>query len=502
MFTQPHQTVPALEICERARLSRDARFDGLFYTAVHTTGIYCRPTCPAPAPKPSNVSYYASPAAAEGAGYRPCLRCRPELSPSDNRLCRGDTVVERSLYLIEQGSLSDASMQEFASQLALSERQLRRLFIERTGVTPNAFHHTQRLLFSKQLLTETQLPITSIALASGFKSLRRFNAAFKDAYHMAPTALRKAKAEKIQNTPSISLRLCYRPPYDFQAMLEFLKGRALPGIESIDDISYSRVISGLSHTDQAGWIRVSQWPNEHALQLDIDPALSLQAFQIARRVRRMFDLDANPVTIAHQFQHDSRLKALVNKRPGLRLPSAWNGFEVAVRAILGQQVSVAAARTLAARIVQHYGTPIVLQDQSDLTHLFPEPDVLKDADLMQLGVIRARANTIQTMCNALLNGDIDFHQGQALETFVERWTALPGIGPWTAHYIAMRALGHPDAFPAEDLVLQKQIAPDCERMTTKQLRQRAEQWQPWRAYAVIHLWRDAALSNQSKAVKK
>ncbi|WP_411834358.1 AlkA N-terminal domain-containing protein [Pseudoxanthomonas mexicana] len=494
-----HDAADALDprACEQARLSRDARFDGLFFNAVTSTGIYCRPVCPAPAPRPSNIVYYRHAAAAEAAGFRPCLRCRPELSPADGSWRRGDATVARALKLIEAGALAGAPLSDLAARVGVGERQLRRLFGQRIGASPIEVHGTRRLLFAKQLLTETELPIIQVALAAGFGSLTRFNTAFRDEYRMAPRELRRREGAAAGE--ALVLRLGYRPPYDLAAMLDFLRGRALPGVESVDADGYARVIGDAG---APGWLRVSRWPpsqgrQDHALKLELHGARAADLLGIVARLRRMFDLDADPQAIAQALSADARLRPLLEARPGLRLPSGWDGFEIAVRAVIGQQVSVAAARTLTARLAQRHGSTLAAPFAPGLTHLFPTPQALADADLTEIGLIRARAATIREMARALLDGRVDFRPERTLEELVARWVALPGIGPWTAHYIALRATGHPDAFPAEDLVLQKAIfaqpapAAGGMRMTARALSARAEAWRPWRAYAVIHLWRDS-----------
>lgn len=491
--------LPDAQTCEQARRSRDPRFDGLFFTAVTSTRIYCRPVCPAPMAK--RVTYYTSAAAAEAAGFRPCLRCRPELSPGDGAWRRGDAVVARALKLIEQGALDDQPLSVLAERVDIGERQLRRLFVERLGVPPMGVHGTRRLLFAKQLLTETAMPVTEVALAAGFGSLRRFNAAFLEAYRMAPRDLRKQRIEVPGET--LTLRLGYRPPYDFAAMLDFLRGRALPGVEVVDDGSYSRVIGS---TQAPGWLRVSQWPishrasDEHALRLELHGALPSQMLEIVNRLRRMFDLDADPRAIADALGADARLRPLLKKRPGLRVPSGWDGFEIAVRAIIGQQISVAGARTLATRLAHRFGTPLSAPLAQGLDHLFPAAEALADADLAAIGLTRARAETLRTMARALLDGRVDFRPERTLDDFTSRWVALPGIGPWTAQYIALRALGHPDAFPAEDLVLQRALPHDGSRLSAKALAARAEAWRPWRAYSVIHLWKDSMAATHAAKV--
>lgn len=481
------RALPDLRTCEQARLSRDPRFDGLFFTAVTSTGIYCRPVCPAPAPRRENITYYANAAAAEAAGFRPCLRCRPELAPHSDILRRGDTQVARALQMIDAGQLEQASLAELARRLALSDRQLRRLFVERLGAAPLAVHTTRRLLFAKQLLSETSLPVTEIALASGFRSLRRFNAAFQDAYRLAPRDLRKRAAAPGRD--SLVLRLGYRPPYDFAAVLDFLRSRALPGLEHVDGHSCARAFGT---PDKPGWLRVSAWGDgAHALRLELHGATPTQLQPLVSRVRRVFDLDADPHAIDAALAADPALRRMLKRRPGLRLPGAWDGFELAVRAVLGQQVSVAAARTLARRLLQRLGTTLPTPLGPGLDLLFPAPAALADADLDGLGITGARIATLRGIARALVEGDVDFRPERTLDEFVARWTALRGIGAWTAHYIALRALSHPDAFPAEDLILRRALVPGT-TLGAKQLAARAEAWRPWRGYAVMHLWRSTS----------
>ncbi len=484
----PAALLPNAHICEQARRSRDARFDGLFFTAVSSTGIYCRPVCPAPAAKRSNVQYYANAAAAEAAGFRPCLRCRPELAPGNELWRHGDHVVARALKLIADGALAEQSVAQLAARVGIGARQLRRLFVQRVGVPPRNVYATHRLLFAKQLLTETALPVTEVALASGFRSLRRFNAAFAQANRIEPRQLRRTP-RAARDAPLV-LRLGYRPPYAFDAMLTFMRTRALAGVEVVDARSYARAFG----TPEAlGWLRLSAWPDgAHALRLQLHCPQPTQLLGVVTRLRRMFDLDANPLLIAQTFASDPLLGPLCDRCPGLRVPGSWDGFEIAVRAVLGQQISVAAARTLAARIVQRYGERLPDPPLPGLERLFPTPAVLANADLGALGLTTTRAATVRTLAQALLDGRVDFRAEQSLEEFVTRWTALPGIGPWTAHYIALRVQGDPDAFPAADLILRRKAASDGPPLTERALLARAAAWRPWRAYAVMHLWRASA----------
>ncbi|MEP7186636.1 MAG: AlkA N-terminal domain-containing protein [Rhodanobacter sp.] len=493
MDTRPH--LPEPHVCEQARLSRDARFDGLFFTAVTSTGIYCRPVCPARAPKRENVRYYANAAAAEAGGFRPCLRCRPELAPGNEEWQRGDHVVARALKLIDAGVLVDQSLGELAREAGVGPRQLRRLFVDHVGASPFSLHTTRRLLFARQLLTETALPVTEVALASGFRSLRRFNAAFLQANRIPPRELRRYP-RSAPGSPLL-LRLGYRPPYAFDEVLGFLRTRALPGVERVDEHGYARVFGS---SDAPGWLHLSAAPaGANALQLQLHCPHSANLLGVVTTLRRMFDLDANPQSIAETFARDDLLGPLIARRPGLRLPGGWDGFEIAVRAILGQQISVAAARTLATRIVHRWGEPLPTALLPGLERLFPTPAALAHADLREIGVTTARAATIRGVAQAMLDGRVDFRAGQPLDAFVARWIALPGIGEWTAHYMAMRALSHPDAFPAGDLVLRREAGTESGPLTTRGLITRADAWRPWRAYAVMHLWRGTA---DAKALKE
>lgn len=480
--------LPDIQTCEQARLSRDPRFDGLFFTAVSSTGIYCRPVCPAPPPKPQHVSYYRNAASAEAAGFRPCLRCRPELAPGDGSWRRGDALLARALGLIESGLLSERSVALLAERVGVGERQLRRVFVERLGAAPLAVHCTARLLFAKQLLSETTLSITDVAMAAGFGSLRRFNAVFQRAYRLPPSQLRQRPQRSAAQ--GVVLRLGYRPPYDFPALLGFLRVRALPGVESVGEGSYARSI------DAAGsdaWLRASAWPGSApALRLELHGVPASRMHSVVVNIRRMFDLDADPQVIAATLSDDVVLEPLCRANPGLRIPGGWDGFETAVRAVLGQQVSVAAARTLAVRLVEAFGQRRSISPEAGIDCLFPAPEALADADLSRIGLTRSRAETIRAVAHAVLDGRVDFSPGSTLDDFVARWVNVPGIGPWTAQYIALRALGHPDAFPSGDLVLRRTASTTEVALSDGELEKRAQTWRPWRGYAVMQLWRDAS----------
>ncbi len=464
-------------VCEQARRARDARFDGLFFTAVTSTGIFCRPMCPAPAPRPAHVRYYASAAAASAAGFRPCLRCRPERAPGASAWRVAGGLVAGALRLIDAGLLDTAPVAQLAARVGVSTRHLRRLFADELGASPLQVAATRRLLFAKQLLGETALPVTDIALAAGYGSVRRFNAAFREAYQVAPRTLRRGRPPLAAN--ALCLRLPYREPYAFGNLLAFHGRRAIPGTETVDATSYARhfMLHGA-----AGTLRVTARKHDAALELQVQHPSVRALPEIVARVRRMFDVDADAAAIATVLRRDRRLAPLLRRHAGLRVPGGWDGFEMAVRAVLGQQISVAAARTFAGRLVAQWGERV-----GPDAFAFPAPAALADADLGRIGLTRTRAQTIRHMARAVVDGSVDFRPEQDLDAFVAAWTALPGIGPWTAHYIAMRALAHPDAFPAADLVLRKAAGAGTP-ISTRELEQRSQAWRPWRAYATILMW--------------
>ncbi len=483
--------LPSHAQCEQARLARDARFDGLFYTAVRSTGIYCRPVCPAPPPHRRNVTYYPSAAAAAAAGYRPCLRCRPELSPDDANLLQ-DHTLHRALALIGEGILQDHPASALADAMGVSARQLQRLFVARLGATPAQLHATRRLLLAKQLLTETSLPVTQIALAAGFNSLRRFNSAFLAGCGMPPSALRKRHGAQPGGEPV--LRLAYRPPLDFPLMLAFLRRRSLPGIELIDEHSYQRVIVS---NGSPSLIRVTADPKRPELRLQLGTTDPRAIPSIVAHVRRVFDLDADLTTVHASLQDEPLLALAITRRPGLRIPGGWDGFEVAARAVLGQQVTVAAGTTLTRRLVDRFGQHLPGMPEG-LDRQFPSPQVLVDAPQETIGLPRTRAATLRAVARACAEGRLDFSRAQTLDHFIQQATTLPGIGPWTAHYMALRGMAMPDAFPAGDLVLQ-QVLGEGQRLSERETERRSQAWRPWRAYAVLHLWHLAGDNKEASA---
>ncbi len=488
------------DACYRAIALRDTRFDGRFFTAVKTTGTYCRPVCPARTPRSQNVTFYPTAAAAQAAGFRPCLRCRPEAAPERGAWRGTSNTVSRALSLIELGALDEGRVDALAERLGVGERQLRRLCRQHLGASPVAVAQTRRVLLAKQLIHETSLPMTEIAFASGFRSIRRFNETFLDLYGRAPCALRRAGGRETSRAAEgkISLLLRYQPPYDWPGVLEFLRRRAIPGIERVADGSYSRTI-------QLGGRQgiVSVQPAEaNSLRASIRfPRLSALPVIIAR-LRRVFDLAADPVSISAHLAKDPALAPLVAKRPGLRVPGAWDGFELAIRAVLGQQITVPAAIRLAGRLVAAHGAPLGVPDR-DLTHVFPLAGALATADLTSLGMPRSRAATLSAVAAAVVADPGIFSAARGLDEAVERLRAIPGIGEWTAHYIALRQLREPDAFPAADVGLVRAFAElEGRRRSARELADRAERWRPWRAYAAQHLWArrtgDAATRNSAE----
>ncbi len=477
-----------LEALERARISRDPRFDGKFFIAVTSTGIYCRPICPSRYAKRAHVRFFGSPAAAEAAGFRPCLRCRPEAAPGTPAWLGTAAVVRRALRLIEAGALDEDSVAAFAGRLGIGPRHLLRLFVRHVGASPLAVAQTRRLHFAVCLLEETRLPITQIAMAAGFGSCRRFNDAFRNTYRRAPRELRHAgrHGAPARDTEEVVLRLAYRPPYDWAHMQGFLAARAVAGVERVDAQGYSRT---LACEGGHALIRVRALRGEDALELRVAGAPPAALLQLSTVARRVFDLAADPQRIGLELAADPLVGPLVRARPGLRIPGAWEPFECTVRAVLGQQVSVAAGRRFATRLVEQVGAAIS-GGAGGLTHLFPDPARLAAAPLEALGITRSRAATLRALARAVLERRIDF--SAAPEEVIAALTALPGIGAWTAHYVALRALGEPDAMPTGDLVLRRLAAPAQRLLSARELQERAREWQPWRGYAVMHLWRAAA----------
>lgn len=516
----PNMELPNYKVCYRALESRDARFDGLIFVGVVSTGIYCRPVCPARTPKFSNCKFFSSAAAAQDTGFRPCLRCRPEVAP-DLASWRGTSnTVSRALALIAEGALDgeENNVTKLAERLGLGERQLRRLFLQHLGASPISVAQTRRVLFAKQLIHDTQMPMTEVAMAAGFGSLRRFNETFLDLFQRPPSALRRKNAAKLEEEKDVVLRLSYRPPYDWNNMLAFLRARAIPGVEVVEDERYLRTVEV---DGKFGSVEVTHLSTKQSLGVRIrfPEVRSLPA--IVGKVRRLFDLGADIETIDDHLSGDPVLAPLVAERPGLRAPGGWDGFEIAVRAVLGQQISVVAARGLAGQLVALHGrsVPASFRIHPDLSHVFPSARRLASAAAIGLGMPAARLTALKAVAQAALADPNLFRPFGSVEETVARLRSIRGIGEWTAQYIALRAIREMDAFPATDIGLLRGMASiagnknrngvkkktqrelgkmEAEKVktngksTSADLLIRAESWRPWRAYAAQHLWAAAA----------
>ncbi len=470
--------------CYRALTTHDARFDGRFFVGVSSTRIYCRPVCTVRTPRRENCRFFPSAAAAEVHGYRPCLRCRPELAPGHASVDATARLGQAAVDLIENGALDEGGLEGLASRLGVTSRHLRRVFAEQFGVAPIEYAQTQRLLLAKHLLTDTSLPVTEIALASGFQSLRRFNALFKSRYRMAPSRLRKdAAPQPLPDT--LKFELAFRPPYAFDALLDFLRARAIDGVETVTAHGYRRSLAiasrGVTHV---GTLDVRRSPRKNAVSVGISASFARVVPQLLSRVKHAFDLGCDPSQVA------ACLGPLAVAHPGLRVPGAFDGFELAVRAVIGQQITVRGARTLLGRFVASLGTP--LDEPFDgVSMLFPTAERVAACsvnDIARLGMPLSRARTLVAVSSAVAHGDLDLAPGGDVDSTIAKLQTIPGIGSWTAHYIAMRALRWPDAFLANDRIVLKAMN---EREPAR-ARARSEAWRPWRAYAVMHLWKGAS----------
>ena len=475
----------------QAMRTRDARFDGRLFIGVTSTGIYCRPVCRVRPPRRENCRFFSQAALAEAGGFRPCLRCRPELSPGLSLTDSSEVLAAQAARWLAQAAQdgSDPLMPEMAARLGVTDRHLRRIFLKAHGVTAIAWLTTQRLLMAKQLLTDTALPVQQVALATGYASLRRFNAAFAQHYRMNPTRLRQARGDTALR--DAALRLAWRPPYDLAGMLAFVHKRALAGVEQVDGLTIRRTLAVL-HQGRwlAGWLVARFVPEAHELHLSLAPTLMPAVGSLMARTRQALDLDADP----------ARIDAVLDAGPalpgptlaGVRLPSGWCGFEIAVRVILGQQVTVAAARTLTSRLVERFGSPIETPFPG-LHRLFPSAASLAAADpeaIGTLGIVRQRVKALQALAVEVDAGRLLLHRAAPIEPTLAALRALPGIGDWSAQLIAMRALAWPDAWPASDIAVLNALRPltGGER-SLPQATALAEAWRPWRAYAVMRLWR-------------
>jgi AraC family transcriptional regulator, regulatory protein of adaptative response / DNA-3-methyladenine glycosylase II len=473
----------------KALTARDPRFDGLFFVGVTSTGIYCRPICPAKTPKQSNCVFFDGAQQAEQARFRPCLRCRPELAPGNAPVDDSQRIAQLIVQRLEDGTIDEnAGLEGISDQFELSSRQIRRIVRKELGVAPIQLILTRRLLLAKQLLTETKLPVTEVAFASGFSSLRRFNDAFNSRYGVAPTRLRKHAVDDgntMAGAGTSTLQLAYRPPYDWTGVLAFLATRALTGIEWVTKDFYARTVQ---LGDCTGWIKVTLAQKKNTLLLEFTHSLTPVLPSLLSRVRDLFDLNARPDIIAKHLGRDKRLAPLLRKTPGMRVPGAFNGFELGLRAVIGQQVTVKAATTLTCRFVAAFGESI-LTPYPELNRLTPTPTRISKAtidDIAKLGIVSARSKCIIALAQAEKSGAVPLDRGvlHNPDDAIARLTTLPGIGEWTAHYIAMRALRWPDAFPNGDIAIRNNLG----GVSAREAEEMSQAWRPWRSYAVLHIW--------------
>ena len=466
--------------CYHAVKSRDARFDGRFFTGVTSTRIYCRPVCPARVPRRGNCRFFPSAAAAEDAGFRPCLRCRPELAPGNASVDATQRLAQAAAGLIEDGIGAGNGLAHIAGQLKVSDRHLRRVFEAQFGVTPVAFAQTQRLLLAKRLLSDTAMPATEVAFASGFQSLRRFNALFKQRYRLSPSTLRSTTSKGLQQDHFL-FELAYRPPLDWAHLTGFLGARSVALVEQVENRKYRRTLSIADGTTRhTGWIEAHRHPSRAVLSVRVAATLGKVLPQVLARVKRVFDLSCQPDDIV------AALGQWAQPHAGLRLPGAFDGFELAVRAVLGQQITVRAATTLAGRFAEAFGDPLQTPF-AGLQRVFPTARVVAGrsiGDIARLGIIATRAKTIRDLAHALTDGALTLDSAADVDTTLAALRKIAGIGEWTAQYIAMRVLAWPDAFPHTDYGVMKAM----QETNARRVLARAEAWRPWRAYAVMHLW--------------
>ena len=469
--------------CYRALKARDARFDGRFFVAVSSTRIYCRPVCTVKPPRRENCHFYTSAAAAEAAGYRPCLRCRPELAPGNASVDATSRLAQAAASMMEDCTLDENGLDTVAARLGITDRHLRRAFGTEFGVSPVEFAQTQRLLLAKRLLTDTTLPVTEVAFASGFGSLRRFNALFRERYRLQPSQLRKHMNGAAAPAPVdvLKFELSFRPPYDWPALSAFLGARAIAGVETVETSRYRRTVRvAVDGKEHRGWVEVALSPKKPALHVTVSASLAKALPPVLSRVKSLMDLACHPAEVAQA------LGALARRHPGLRVPGAFDGFEVAVRAILGQQVTVAAARTIAGRFAATFGEPIE-SPFAALTTVFPNAARIAELPygrIARIGIPGARARTVLALARAVADGKLVLTPNADIETALDKLRALPGVGEWTAQYVAMRALAWPDAFPHTDYGVMKALGETDARGVLLA----GEAWRPWRAYAVMHLW--------------
>jgi AraC family transcriptional regulator, regulatory protein of adaptative response / DNA-3-methyladenine glycosylase II len=474
-------------VCWPAFYSRDARFDGRFFIGVVTTKIYCRPICPVPFARKNNVVWLATAAAAEANGFRPCRRCRPQAAPGTPAWLGSSAVVSRGLRLISEGALDDSNVDALAERLGVGSRQLRRLYVKHLGAPPLKIAITRRIHFAQNLIEETNLPITKIAMSAGFRSIRQFNHALRAAAGQSPTEIRRLRGD-LHDQPrknGLLIRLPYRPPFCWSEALNFLRARSMPGVESVKKDCYQRTIEV---EGVAGTIAVWQDAVNPQLLVRIDLPRYDSLMQVVERVRRIFDLGADPVQIASHLQEDPKLKPLLNAWPGLRVPGTWDGFELSVGAVLGQDLTTEShnRKRLLRRLVDRFGRPVKTSIPG-LTHLFPRPQELSDADLSTVGISGDRAEAVRTLARAVFHKKFTFRALKTLDETVSRLCGVPGIDQTTANYIAMRAFAEPDAFPCANRELRRILGGRRKPVSLAESSRRAENWKPWRAYAAMYL---------------
>lgn len=474
--------------CYAALCAHDARFDGRFFVGVASTGIYCRPICRVKLPREENCSFFSSPAAAEAAGYRPCLRCRPELSPGMALVNLAVRTARKAALIMEEDYLADQKISDLAEMLKITERHLRRIFFSEYGVSPVQYLQTLRLLLAKNLLTDTQLSVTEVAMAAGFGSIRRFNDLFQTHYRLTPSNFRKMGATFPENNEEITLSLGYRPPYAWDELISFLEGRAIPGVESVRDKVYRRTVSiQKGEAVHRGWISVSNIPKNNSLSVTVAPALLPVLSHVLARIRCLFDINCDPAEIYEKLKVMNELSQGICV-PGMRLPGSFNPFEMSIRAILGQQVTVKAARTLAMRMAFAFGEKIETPFE-ELNVIFPSPGAIYklaqiENQLGPLGITGSRARSILALSEALVAGSVSFSHSADPQKEMGKLLQVSGLGLWTVQYIGMRALGWPDAFPHTDHGVKKALS----GMVPQEILKLSQAWRPWRSYATMNLW--------------
>jgi AraC family transcriptional regulator of adaptative response / DNA-3-methyladenine glycosylase II len=455
----------------RAHLARDPRFDGKFFVAVKTTQIYCRPICPARKAQLKNLEFFIHSAQAEEAGYRPCLRCRPETAPGSAAWIGTSAIIQRAIRMMDCFAAEELSISNLASKLGIGERWLRELFQQQVGASPQSIFISKKLDIARNLLDKSSLSITDIAFSSGFQSIRRFNDAFKKRFQKSPGAFRKEPLSESE----LRFQLSYRPPYAWPKMINFLENRAISEMELVEDNSYQRLFT---QGETQGWFKAKHIHN-NKIEVEFKLNKNANILEFVARLKKIFDLDADPMVIEDSLQEDKKLKPFLKLHKGLRIPGCWDGFELAVRAIVGQKISVKGARTILSRMVKLCGEKQTLDNALKLHYFFPTPKNILAADLSKIGLPRSRIDTLKILAREVDNKSLVLDGTADYEETCQKLLSIKGIGPWTVEYIAMRALSNPNGFPETDLYLQKKI---------KQFQLDPQKWIPWRAYGAMLLW--------------